>query len=284
MSQGIPAILARLEIGLTDSEALARQGFVAAEYRSGTGGRRGPYYKLRWRCGGRQRVRYLGRDAEFAEKVRDVLHHHQRRVRTRARLRKLARRARARLRQAKSRLAPLLAERGLYFHGYAIRRRRWSRSAKTRGANAPVATLADGRPRRAPRGSAAGVGAPAWSPIHGGRVRGKQALPARRAWEIRFADEKGPDEVETGPRLATRQVPSGPVRTTRGIRFRPPLPSEPFAERKTSVVIPTAPCHSARAPPWSPAPRDASAPLVTQQISLINVSALDRQRRNAGAL
>jgi hypothetical protein len=43
--------LAGLRLSPGDLRALARQGFVTAERRGG----RGPYYKLRWRRGGRQR-------------------------------------------------------------------------------------------------------------------------------------------------------------------------------------------------------------------------------------
>ena len=50
--------LAGLCLAAEDLRALARQGFVAAEWRGG----RGPYFKVRWRVGGRVRVRYLGRD------------------------------------------------------------------------------------------------------------------------------------------------------------------------------------------------------------------------------
>jgi hypothetical protein len=53
------------ELGLTDESVLelVNQGFLTAEYRVYCGTRLGPYFKLRWRSKGRQRVKYLGRMA-----------------------------------------------------------------------------------------------------------------------------------------------------------------------------------------------------------------------------
>ncbi len=62
-------LLLRLGLTRNDIAALRRQGFIAAEYCVRGGRRFGPYFKLRWRCGGRQRVRYLGRDCRLAEAV-----------------------------------------------------------------------------------------------------------------------------------------------------------------------------------------------------------------------
>ena len=61
--------LARLGLGPADRAALARQGFVAAEWRRRGGRRWGPYFKLRWRRGGVQRVRYLGREVRISRPV-----------------------------------------------------------------------------------------------------------------------------------------------------------------------------------------------------------------------
>ncbi len=98
--------------------ALCRQGFVSEERR----GKR-LYYKLRFRCNGKQRVRYLGRDAARAAEVREELWKLQEPRRTELELARLDRTARRMLREAKATLAPLLAEEGFTFHGNAVRRR-----------------------------------------------------------------------------------------------------------------------------------------------------------------
>ena len=59
--------LAVLRLGPQDYDSLARQGFVSAERR----GNGQVYYKLRFRRGRNQQiVRYIGKDAKFAEKIR----------------------------------------------------------------------------------------------------------------------------------------------------------------------------------------------------------------------
>jgi hypothetical protein len=76
-------------------------------------------YKLRYRLGGRQCVRYLGSDAAAAAALQSDLEQMQgrRRRRHEAALRHQARR----LRQRAKALAPLLAEHGFHFHGRAVR-------------------------------------------------------------------------------------------------------------------------------------------------------------------
>jgi hypothetical protein len=116
---------ALIELGLTAEElrALRHQGFVSQE-------RRGPgqlSFKLRFRCGGKQRVRSLGKDPAFVACVNRELAHFQARKRLDRSLVHLIRDASKRLRQAKQRLAPLLAEAGYAFHGQAIRKRRATR-------------------------------------------------------------------------------------------------------------------------------------------------------------
>ena len=89
--------LAGLHLAAEDLRALARQGFVAAEWRGG----RGPYFKVRWRVGGRVRVRYLGRDPGRAARARAALEAMQWPLRAARLLARLLGEARRRLRDAK---------------------------------------------------------------------------------------------------------------------------------------------------------------------------------------
>jgi hypothetical protein len=118
-----PGALAELGLRPADLDALAKRGFVAADSRpSRAGPPRGPYYKLRWREGGRQRVRYLGTDPARAEAVRDALAELHRPARLARGLARLLAEARQRLRRVRRALQPHLAARGLRLHGYAARR------------------------------------------------------------------------------------------------------------------------------------------------------------------
>jgi hypothetical protein len=110
------------ELGLTAEElhALKSQGFVSQERR----GPAQPTFKLRFRYGGRQRVRSLGKDPAFAASVNRELAQVQARKRLDRKLAHLICGASKTLRQAKQRLVPLLAEVGYAFHGQAIRKRR----------------------------------------------------------------------------------------------------------------------------------------------------------------
>jgi hypothetical protein len=114
----IQKTLAGLRLAAGDREALTLQGFVSEERRSG----RGPYYKLRWRRGERQRVRHLGADSARADQVRAALDELQRPRRAATLAARLLADTRRRLREAKGMLAPLAAAEGLYYHGYTLRR------------------------------------------------------------------------------------------------------------------------------------------------------------------
>ena len=105
--------------------ALAVQGFVAAELRAS--GR--TTFKLRWRQAGRQWVVYLGSDPDLANKVRAELAAHQAARNARREFGRLLCRARRILARAKARMAPVLAGRGLFYHGYTARLRRPRRRA-----------------------------------------------------------------------------------------------------------------------------------------------------------
>lgn len=117
--------LAHLRLSPADLAALARQGFVTAERR----GRR-TYYKLRFRRGGRQQVRYLGSDPARAAAVERALDQLQQARRHELELPRLTAAARRTMRESKQTLAPLLEAEGLRFHGYAIRRPRRERSVE----------------------------------------------------------------------------------------------------------------------------------------------------------
>ncbi|NLS92267.1 MAG: hypothetical protein GXX96_08820 [Planctomycetaceae bacterium] len=75
---------------LTDHpDRFARQGAVVAAWRTSGERRLGPYYRLAWRDGGRQRSIYLGRQGPVVRQVRILLHqaHAARRLKRQARLR-----------------------------------------------------------------------------------------------------------------------------------------------------------------------------------------------------
>jgi hypothetical protein len=115
--------LAELRLQADHYEDLRRQGFVAREKR----GDHGVYFKLRFRSRGKQEVRYLGTDADFARAVARELRELQQSGRAERRLRALIAEARRLLRDGKRQLEPLLEQRGLHFHGMAIRRRQETR-------------------------------------------------------------------------------------------------------------------------------------------------------------
>ena len=115
----VSAVLAALALSNEQLTALARQGFVAAEYR----GKRGPFFKLRFRCKGRQMVRYLGKDVEAAERVRNAVVQLQAEHQVARQLRRLTNQARAVLRAAKLDLREGVRAAGFDFHGLEIRKK-----------------------------------------------------------------------------------------------------------------------------------------------------------------
>ena len=114
-----PLALARLRLTTAELETLRRQGAVARERR----GRRW-LYKLRFRVDGRQVTRYVGTDAGKAAEVRQGLREWQVGRHLDLALGRLARQAGRELRRAKQELEKQMAERGLGFHGLAVRRPR----------------------------------------------------------------------------------------------------------------------------------------------------------------
>jgi hypothetical protein len=110
--------LSQLRLNASEIESLALQGHVSVE-------RRGEktYSKLRFRDGGKQRVRYIG-DSARADAVRNELVVLQQEVQLRRDVAKLARRVTCTLRDIRQRLQPLFEEEGFYYHGHALRKRR----------------------------------------------------------------------------------------------------------------------------------------------------------------
>jgi hypothetical protein len=108
------------DLNLTEAEfgALRNQGFVSEEPRNGQ-----LYYKLRFRCNRRQRVRVIGFDPARAQAVASELQVLQHDVHVRRRFAASGSQLRRHLRDAKSRLEPLLWEHGFHYHGREIRKR-----------------------------------------------------------------------------------------------------------------------------------------------------------------
>lgn len=111
--------LASLALGKEHLAALAKQGNLRAES-AGQGNR---YYKLRFRLGLQQHVRYVGNNSVFVDQVERELMELQKGSKSRRRLRRLSRKAKTCLRETKRRLEPMLANVGFYFHGREVRRR-----------------------------------------------------------------------------------------------------------------------------------------------------------------
>jgi hypothetical protein len=98
---------------------LAVQGSLCAE-----SGKAGAVYKLRFRMGGRQQSRYVGKSSGFVEQIRHELTQLQAARRSQGRRRRLIGDAKQCLRRTKRELEPLLPMAGCAFHGRMIRRRR----------------------------------------------------------------------------------------------------------------------------------------------------------------
>lgn len=110
--------LASLGLSKEHLMALAKQGNVRAE--NAPQGK--CYYKLRFRMGLRQHVRYVGNNPEFVEQVRRELTWLQAGTKSCRHLRRLMREANECLRRTKEPLKPLLLLAGCCFHGREIRR------------------------------------------------------------------------------------------------------------------------------------------------------------------
>jgi hypothetical protein len=111
--------LASMGLNKEHLAALAKQGNLRAE----STGRGNRYYKLRFRIGSQQQVRYVGNDRAFVDQVERELICLQKGTKTRRRVRRLTRTAKSRLRETRRCLEPVLANAGFYFHGREVRRR-----------------------------------------------------------------------------------------------------------------------------------------------------------------
>lgn len=112
--------LSRLGLSHADLEELKSQGFVGAQSREPSR----PCFVLRFRSGGRQKVRYIGTDPVRAEQIRRELAALQEERKHELELGRLTRQARRMLRETKVALEPVLNATGYIFHGRAIRRPR----------------------------------------------------------------------------------------------------------------------------------------------------------------
>ena len=99
----------------------ARQGTVAATWRTYKGRRLGPYYQLAYRDQDRQHWIYLGRSEELAQQVRDLLENLHRPRNQKRLYRRLEAQARHSLQLAKAQLKEVCREWGITLKGYEFR-------------------------------------------------------------------------------------------------------------------------------------------------------------------
>jgi hypothetical protein len=117
----------------------AAQGAVVATWRVYRGRRLGPYFRLAYREGGRQRSIYLGRCAELVRRVRSLLARLQAPERRRRVFRRLEAQVRASLRQCKAQLKKLLAPLGIQLKGFEFRGSRRALAGWSSAFRRPVA-------------------------------------------------------------------------------------------------------------------------------------------------
>jgi hypothetical protein len=106
---------------LARPELFAVQGSVVAGWRAYRGRRLGPYFRLACRDRGRQRSIYLGRCAELARRVLELLAGLQRGLRERRLFARLKAQVRTSLRRWKVGLKQPLAVRGIQLKGFEFR-------------------------------------------------------------------------------------------------------------------------------------------------------------------
>jgi hypothetical protein len=135
--------------------ALAESGTLKATWRTYRGRRLGPYFRLAYRRRGRRKWIYVGRSAELAGRLRQLLAMLQAPAEERRRLRRLCAAARRALGIQKAAWQAELAGRGLVAKGFEIRagqqyRNRSDRSNGTDGTHRPHKSHR--RPPRKPGG------------------------------------------------------------------------------------------------------------------------------------
>jgi len=118
------------------AELFARQGSIVAAWRRRGTQTYGPYYRLCYREGGRQRSVYLGRESALVAQVRQTLTDLQRPLRQYRAVARLQRQVKTALRADKGRLNRQLRLLGLRLQGFEVRgwrtspTRRWLRSLR----------------------------------------------------------------------------------------------------------------------------------------------------------
>jgi hypothetical protein len=110
-------LLERLSLDTAEIAVLARQGFVREE-RDKMGNR---IYKLRFRVGQRQRVKFIGRDRHSAQQIEAALVAWQRHRRLTLSVERLRREVSQRVREQWRQLDPILLAAGYRRHGREIR-------------------------------------------------------------------------------------------------------------------------------------------------------------------
>ena len=125
------SFLMALGLSRDEVECMEQQGFVAVEHRAYKGTRLGPYFRLRWRMNGRQRVKSLGLDAELAVAVVNAIAQLQKKKALTHFLKRMLLEARRGLKLAKKDLQATMAATGRYYHGFTARKRRTSSRAET---------------------------------------------------------------------------------------------------------------------------------------------------------
>jgi hypothetical protein len=118
------------------AELFARQGSIVAAWRRRGSQTYGPYYRLSYREGGRQRSVYLGREGALVAQLRQELADLQRPLRQYRAVARLERQVKTALRADKGRLNRHLRLLGLRMQGFEVRgwrtspTRRWLRSLR----------------------------------------------------------------------------------------------------------------------------------------------------------
>jgi len=108
---------------LAAGRALAESGAIRATYRAYRGRRLGPYFRVVYCRHGRQKWIYVGRSAELAGRLRQLLAALRAPAEERRRLRRLCAAARRALRTQKAAWQTELARHGLVAKGFEVRAR-----------------------------------------------------------------------------------------------------------------------------------------------------------------
>lgn len=107
-------------------------GSVVSTWRTYQGQRLGPYFRVAYRVGGRQKSVFIGCDAELAEKVRSYLHNLQRQRNESANLNRMRRAAAKQFAVSRKQFGEELAAVGLRLRGsQVIGWRAWKRQQGT---------------------------------------------------------------------------------------------------------------------------------------------------------